>query len=102
MKVIPRLDVKQKLASLKSGTIYAVTFIKKDGSLRVMNSIKGTQRGVTGEGLKFDPASKGLIPVYDVQFAKQNPTTPEKCWRMINVNTVQTISVNKEVFSVID
>ena len=101
MKVIPRIQVADKLANLKNGTIYAVTFVKKDGSLRVMNSIKGTKKGVKGTGLNYDAESKGLIPVYDLQLAKNN-TPEDKCWRMINVNTVQTISVDKEVFNVED
>lgn len=101
MKVIPRREVRNKLASIKSGTIYGVTFIKKDGTKRVMNSIKGTHKGVTGEGLKFDAEEKGLIPVYDLQLARKGE--PEnKCWRMVNVNTVESISVDKEIFSVVD
>lgn len=101
MKVIPRREVRNKLASLKNGTIYAVTFIKKDGSVRVMNSVKGTQKGVTGEGLKFDAEERGLIPVYDLQLARKGE--PEnKCWRMINLSTVQSMSVDKEIYSVID
>ena len=99
MKVIPRTEVKSKIKGLKNGTIYSVTFVKKDGSLRVMNSIKGTRKGVTGEGLKFDADSRGLIPVYDLQLAK-NGEPENKCWRMVNVETVQTITVDRETFSV--
>ena len=101
MKVIPRQEVRSKHAALKNGTIYSVTFIKKDGSIRVMNSIKGTRRGINGTGLRFDAEEKGLIPVYDLQIAKQNPNAPEKAWRMINVNTIQTICVNKETLTVV-
>ena len=99
MKVIPRKEVKEKLKSLKGGTIYSVTFVKKDGSLRLMNSIKGTQKGIKGEGLKYDAEEKGLIPVYDLQLAKQGEAE-NKCWRMVNVQTVQTISAEGETFSV--
>lgn len=101
MKVIPRKEVKEKLKSLKGGTIYSVTFVKKDGSLRLMNSIKGTHKGVTGEGLKYDADEKGLIPVYDLQLARKGE--PEnKCWRMVNVQTVKTITVDHETYSVED
>ena len=99
MKVIPRIQVREKLSNLKNGTIYSVTFIKKDGSLRVMNSIKGTSKGVKGEGLKYDADEKGLIPVYDLQLARKGGAE-NKCWRMVNINTVQSISVEKEIFSV--
>lgn len=101
MKVIPRKEVKEKLKSLKGGTIYSVTFVKKDGSLRLMNSIKGTHKGVTGEGLKYDADEKGLIPVYDLQLARKGE--PEnRCWRMVNVQTVKTITVDHETYSVED
>jgi hypothetical protein len=101
MKIIPRIEVREKLNGLKNGTIYSVTFIKKDGSLRVMNSIKGTHKGVTGEGLKYDASEKGLIPVYDLQLARKGEAE-NKCWRMVNIQTVKTISVDHEIFSVED
>lgn len=99
---ITRRQAHEKLTSIKNGTIYSVTFIKKDGTVRVMNSIKGTRRGVKGVGLKFDPAAKNLIPVYDVQLAKQDPSNPEKCWRMVNLETVTDLCIDKQEYSVID
>lgn len=100
-KKINRADVAPRLRGLSAGTIYSVTFQKKDGSMRLMNSIKGTSRGVSGEGLKYDASSKGLIPVYDLQEARKNPD-PKKCWRMVNVNTVREIKINHEIFEVVD
>jgi hypothetical protein len=97
---ITRQTAKQMISELKNGTIYSVTFIKKDGSKRLMNSIKGTGRGVKGVGLKFDAEEKNLIPVYDIQLAKKDPANPDKCWRMVNVETIIEISVNKEKFEV--
>jgi hypothetical protein len=101
MQIIPRQEVRQKLSSLPNGTIYSVTFVKKDGSIRLMNSIKGTRKGVTGEGLKFDAEEKGLIPVYDLQLRTQG-IEDHKCWRMVNTNTVQKICVNHEDYFVQD
>lgn len=98
---IKRNEVASRLYQLQAGTIYSVTFIKKDGSVRLMNSIKGTSKGVSGEGLKYDADSKGLIPVYDLQQARKTHD-PKKCWRMVNVNTVQKIHINHEVFEVVD
>jgi hypothetical protein len=86
---------------LNNGTIYSVTFVKKDGSVRLMNSIKGTKRGVKGVGLKFDAEERGLIPVYDIQLAKKDPENPDKAWRMVNVNTLTEVCVNKERFEII-
>lgn len=92
-------EVKPLLQGLKNGTIYSVTFVKKDGSIRLMNSIKGTRKGVTGEGLKFNPEDKGLIPVYDLQLRNKGEEE-SKCWRMVNVNTVQRICVDKTEYIV--
>jgi len=102
-KVLPRIQVKETLDNLKGGTIYSVTFVKKDGTLRVMNSIKNTHKGIKGVGLKFDANERGFVPVYDLQLAKANHgTDPSKCWRMINLNTVQKIVINKEEYLIQD
>lgn len=101
MKIIKRAEVKQTLNELKGGTIYSVTFTKKDGTQRLMNSIKGTKKGITGEGLKYDADDRGLVPVYDLQLAKKGEAE-NKCWRMVNVNTVQKIVVNHEEYLVQD
>ena len=95
MKVITRDQVAENLTSLKNGTIYSVTFIKKDGSVRMINSVKGTSKGVYGEGLRYDAKGRGLIPVYDLQLKSQG-TDDNKCWRMVNTETVTKIVVNKE------
>ena len=102
MQIIPRNEVKSKLKGLQNGTIFSITFIKKDGSVRLLNSIKGTRKGVNGEGLKYDADEKGLIPVYDLQLAKKDPSSPEKAWRMVNTQTVQRICINHEEFLVQD
>lgn len=99
---ITRQQAKTMIDDLSNGTIYSVTFVKKDGSIRLMNSIKGTKKGVKGVGLKFDPEEKGLIPVYDIQLAKKDPANPDRAWRSVNVNTLKEVCINKERFAVID
>ena len=101
MKIIPRTLVKETIQSRKGGTIYSVTFVKKDGSVRLMNSIKNTRKGIKGVGLKFDADDRGLVPVYDLQLAKQG-VAEDKCWRMVNVNTVQKLVANHEEILVQD
>jgi len=96
-----RNEVRDKIASLPNGTIYSVTFTKKDGTQRLMNSIKGTSKGVNGVGAKYDAEAKGLIPVYDLQLRKQG-VAENKCWRNVNVETVSKIVVNKEEFLIED
>lgn len=99
--IIKRKQVIEQINNLKSGTIYSVRFIKKDGSERLINSIKGTSKGTTGQGLKFDPSTKQLLPVYDLQLRRQG--TPEnKSWRMINLDTILEMTVNHQSYQVID
>ena len=102
MKNIKRNEVVEMISNLKAGTIYSVLFTKKDGSERLMNSIKGTSKGVKGEGLKYDPSTKQLLPVYDLQQAKAQPDAPEKAWRMVNLATIKELKCNKEHYIIAD
>lgn len=101
MSQINRSEIEQMISNLANGTIYSVSFIKKDGTTRLMNSIKGTGRGVKGVGAKYDAKAKGLLPVYDLQLAKQNPDNPERAWRTVNLETIFEVKVNKQIFEVV-
>lgn len=100
MNTITAQEAKQKIQELGNGTIYSVLFVKKDGSDRLMNSIKGTKRGVTGVGLKFNPEEKELLPVYDLQAAKKDPENPNKAWRMVSLSTIKEITCGGIKFTV--
>jgi len=65
------------------GKIASAEFIKKDGSLRKMVFRTKVTKGVTGEGMKYDPEKYGLRTVYDMQ---------KRAFRHINLNTVQRIT----------
>ena len=69
------------------GKIASAEFIKKDGSLRKMVFRTQVTKGVTGEGMKYDPAKLGLRTVFDMQ---------KKVFRHINLNTIQTITAHGE------
>ena len=53
-----------------NGKIFRVSFTKKDGSERRMVCRTGVSQYVTGEGLKYDPRSRGLLPVFDMAIRK--------------------------------
>lgn len=99
-KIINQLQAKELLNNLKNGTIYSVKFTKKDGTERLLNSIKGTKKGVKGVGLNYDPSSKNLIPVYDLQL-KRNGVEESKCWRMVNTSTLKEVHVEKDVYKIV-
>lgn len=91
MKTINRLKAYVKLVG-SNGKIFTVRFIKKDGSLRTMNCRRGVTKGVKGVGLRFDPLQKLLLPVFDMQ---------KNEFRMINLDTLQSMKIGGEEFKVI-
>lgn len=99
MKNISRTEAVEMIKSLEDGTIYSVTFTKKDGSTRMINSIMGTSKGVNGNGKRYNDEEKGLISVLDLQLRVQG-IAPEKCWRTVRQDTIQEIKVNKESYVV--
>jgi len=74
------------------GKIFTTTYIKKDKSKRVMNCRLNVQKGVTGEGLRYNPDEYNLIPVYDMQ---------SQGFRMVNVDTLVSLSISNETYEVI-
>ena len=69
------------------GKIASAEFIKKDGSLRKMVFRTKVTKGVTGEGMKYNPAQLGLRVVFDMQ---------KSAFRIINLNTIQKITAHGE------
>jgi hypothetical protein len=50
------------------GKIAAVTFIKRsNGEERKMLCRTGVKKGVTGRGAAYDPATKNLLTVFDME-----------------------------------
>jgi len=75
-----------------SGRVFGVTFVKRtNGEIREMNCRGGVRKGVTGEGMKYDPADHKLITVYDMQKGE---------FRHINTNTITRVTMNGITFTV--
>ena len=69
-----------KIINSSKGRIFTCIFIKRtNGSVRRMTCRTGVKVGVTGRGLKFDPDSYNLKPVYDFGIRK---------FRFINLSSV--------------
>lgn len=73
------------------GRIFGGVFIKKDGTERVFNARTGVKKGLKGKGLSFNPALKGLIPVYEIN---------SKGYRMINIDTLKILRINGSTYKV--
>ena len=69
-----------------NGKFFSVTFIKRaDGSKRKMLCRTGVKKYTNGEGMKYSPKDKGLIPVYDLQ---------KKGYRSIPINGIVTFTAH--------
>jgi hypothetical protein len=71
------------------GKFFTVTFIKKDGSERVMNARLGVKKYLKGGTLAYDPAEFNYITVYDMG---------AKGYRMVNANTIKNLKIGKNEY----
>lgn len=74
----PSSDEMVKMVKSSQGRWFSCSFIKKDGTKRVMNARIGCHKGIKGVGRKFQ--KDNLMTVFDAQ-AKE--------YRMINLDTLQ-------------
>ena len=68
--------------------IFTATFIKKDGTTRVMNCKLGVKKHLKGGEQKFNPIEKNLLTVFDMQKGE---------YRMINISTLQELKAHGEI-----
>lgn len=102
---IGKAEAKQILDNYpKDGTIFTVTFIKRgDGSKRVMNCRKGVRKGVSGQGMAYDPKRRDLVPVYDMKLAaalKRKGDTTNKAFRMISIEGITEMTIKGVLYVV--
>ena len=94
MKEISRIEaVKLIQGQAKNEEVFTAVFIKKDGSERSMNCKFGVTEGVKGVGMKYDPHSHGMLPVYDVK---------AEGFRMLNIGTLKQLTIGENNYSIIE
>ena len=82
--------VQDLLRETSNKKIFSVTFVKRTtGEVRTMNAMRGVRKGVTGQGLSFNPSEKNLLTVYDMK--KQGH-------RFVNLNDVISFTANRKKF----
>ena len=74
-----------------NGKIFSAVFVKKDGEKRKIVCRRGVSKYVTGKGLGFNPGSRELIGVYDMQ---------KKAYRFINASTLEQITVQGKTYTI--
>lgn len=78
--------MKSEISTLKElvgNKIFAVEFIKKDGSLRKMVCRLGVKKHLRGGELKYSPEDFNYLTVFDLQSEE---------YRTINVNTLRSLT----------
>jgi hypothetical protein len=80
-----------KIIKSTKGKYFTVSFTKKDGTNRVMNARLGVKVYLKGGTLPYNPDEKGLIPVFDAKI---------KGYRMVNINTINKLIVDKVEYDV--
>lgn len=84
-------DAARMMIKNTKGKFFTVTFVKKDGTTRVMNCRLGVRAYLKGGELPYNPDEKGLIPVYDVQ---------TRDYRMINAATITNLKIGNKEYQV--
>ena len=90
MKTINKTQAKELIKESK-GLIFSTTFTKVDGSHRLMNARLKKYISKTGRKAPYKAENYDLIPIYDMK---------AKGWRSLNLNTLLTLSINKEKYLV--
>ena len=90
MKTINKTTAKELIKESK-GLIFSTTFTKKDNTIRTLTSRTGKQYTPTGRKAPYKPVDYNLIALYDMR---------KKAFRMLNFNTIITLSINKEKYLV--
>tara|TARA_R110000824_G_scaffold357640_1_gene545213 strand:- start:114 stop:416 length:303 start_codon:yes stop_codon:yes gene_type:complete len=99
MKTITQDKAKQLIEENKN-TIFSATFIKKDGTHRLITARLGVTKGLkeNAKPRPYDPSKYSLLCVYDMQQAKKQQTPSP--YRMINLNTLLTLNINKNKYKI--
>jgi len=92
MKTI-NTDKAKELIKETNGLIFSSTFIKKDNTIRTLTARLGKKyKSKTGKAAPYKAKEFNLLPVYDMRI---------KAFRMLNFNTLLTLTINKTNYKII-
>ena len=87
-------DRAKELIKETNGKIFSSTFIKKDNTIRTLTARLGKKyKSKTGRNAPYKAKDYNLLPVYDMQI---------KEFRMLNFNTLLTLTINKNNYKIIE
>jgi len=77
----------KELIKESKGLIFSTTYIKKDNTIRTLTSRTGKHyASKTGRTAPYKAEEFNMMPLYDMRI---------KAFRMLNLNTLLTLSINK-------
>ena len=96
MKTINKEQAKQ-LIHITNGKIFSSTFIKKDGTHRLLTARLKVTKGLkeNAKPRPYNPEEYNLVCVYDMALAKKQIKSP---YRMLNLNTLLTLTINNNKY----
>jgi len=100
---ISNAEARKIIFTLRNGQIFTAVFTKKTNSeRRVMNCRRGVKKNVSGAGLRFDPISRGLLPVFDCQLAREIKFGRKQgsSFRMISLDNLTELKANGKQYTV--
>ncbi|MCG8430108.1 MAG: hypothetical protein MJA29_02900, partial [Candidatus Omnitrophica bacterium] len=82
-----------RLIRESNGHAFSVEFVKRTtGERRTMLARTGVKKGVTGAGRNYDPASHGLIGVYEVIRGNDGKFTDGQ-FRMVSIEGITRLTI---------
>ena len=83
----------KKLIHVTNGKIFSSTFIKKDGSHRLLTGRLKVTKGLkeNAKPRPYEPSKYNLICVYDMM---------AEDYRMLNINTLTKLSINANKYTI--
>ncbi len=86
-------DKAKELINNSKGRIFSATFTKKDFTRRLINARLGVKyERKTDRRRQYDPNKYNLLSVYDMNI---------KGFRTINLNTLDSLSINKNKYNIL-
>ena len=85
-------DKAKELIKDTNGRIFSSTFIKKDNTIRTLTArLVKKYKSKTGRKAPYKAKEFNLLPVYDMRI---------KAFRMLNFNTLLTLTINKNTYTI--
>lgn len=74
---------------IKGGHFVTVTFIKRDGSTRVLNGRTGVAKYVKGVGMVYDPEKKGIVILFEANNEAEKPSDKYRAVRLDSIISIR-------------